>query len=287
MTSLRIQHRTTYRYRTAVAFGPHRLMLRPRESRDLQLTGFEFVVTPTPQVTWAQDVWGNAVATATFQSMHDTMVVDSVAQIELGATAWPIFDIAASAIVYPFRYSQDEWMDLGALTVRQYPDPEGHLDGWARAIVRGPTTDTLSLLKDLSAAVPAAILYQDREEEGTQTPVETLARGWGSCRDFAVLFAEAARSLGFGARIVSGYLRDADTAGVRTVGAGATHAWAEVYVPGAGWITFDPTNRSVGGANLIPVAVVRDIRQAVPVAGSFVGLSDTLVGMSVEVTVTG
>jgi transglutaminase-like putative cysteine protease len=108
------------------------------------------------------------------------------------------------------------------------------LAGWARAIVRAPATDTLSLLKDLSAAVPAAILYQDREEEGTQTPVETLARGRGSCRDFAVLFAEAARSLGFGARIVSGYLRDADPAGVRSVGAGATNAWAEVYVPGAG-----------------------------------------------------
>jgi transglutaminase-like putative cysteine protease len=287
MTSLSIRHRTTYRYGEAVAFGPHRLMLRPRESRDLQLTGFELVVTPTPQVTWAHDVWGNAIATATFQSMHDTMVVESVAQIELGTADWPIFDIAASAIVYPFQYSQDDWMDLGALTVQQYPDTDGRLAGWARAIVRGPTTDTLSLLKDLSAAIPNAILYQDREEEGTQTPVETLARGWGSCRDFAVLFAEAARSLGFGARIVSGYLKDADPAGVRSVGAGATHAWAEVYVPGAGWITFDPTNRSVGGANLIPVAVVRDIKQAVPVAGSFVGPSDALIGMNVEVSVTG
>jgi transglutaminase-like putative cysteine protease len=287
MARLRIHHRTTYRYREAVTFGPHRLMLRPRESRDLQLIGFEMELTPSPQVTWAQDVWGNAVATATFRSMHDTMVVDSVAQIELGAAAWPIFDIAASAIVYPFQYSQDEWLDLGALTIQQYPDPEGRLGGWARAIVRGPATDTLSLLKDLSAAVPAAILYQDREAEGTQTPVETLARGWGSCRDFAVLFAEAARSLGFGARIVSGYLRDADPAGVRSVGSGATHAWAEVYVPGAGWITFDPTNRSVGGSNLIPVAVVRDIKQAVPVAGSFVGPSDALIGMTVEVSVTG
>jgi transglutaminase-like putative cysteine protease len=286
MMSLRIHHRTTYRYREAVTFGPHRLMLRPRESRDLRLIGFEMVVTPTPQVTWAHDVWGNAVATATFQSMHETMVVDSVAQIELGAAAWPIFDIAASAIVYPFQYSHDEWMDLGALTVQQYPDPEGRLAEWARAIVRGPTTDTLSLLKDLSAAIPNAILYQDREEEGTQAPVETLARGWGSCRDFAVLFADAVRSLGFGARIVSGYLKDTDPAGVRAVGAGATHAWAEVYVPGAGWITFDPTNRSVGGANLIPVAVVRDIKQAVPVAGSFVGPSDTLIGMNVEVSVT-
>jgi transglutaminase-like putative cysteine protease len=141
-------------------------------------------------------------------------------------------------------------------------------------------------LKDLCAAVPNAILYQDREAEGTQTPLQTLSRGWRSCRDFAVLFADAARSLGFGARIVSGYLKDAGASGLGAVGAGATHAWAEVYVPGAGWITFDPTNRSVGGANLIPVAVVRDIRQAVPVAGSFVGPSDALIGMTVEVSVT-
>jgi transglutaminase-like putative cysteine protease len=287
MISLRIHHRTTYRYRQPVAFGPHRLMLRPRESRDLRLIEFELVVTPPAKVTWAHDVWGNAVASAGFQSMHDMMVVESVALIELDAAAWPVFDIAASAIVYPFQYSPDEWTDLGALTVLQYQDPDGRLAAWARGIVRGPTTDTLSLLKDLCAAIPNAILYQDREEEGTQTPLQTLSRGWGSCRDFAVLFADAARSLGFGARIVSGYLKDAGPAGLGPVGAGATHAWAEVFVPGAGWITFDPTNRSVGGANLIPVAVVRDIRQAVPVAGSFVGPSDALIGMTVEVSVRG
>ena len=111
--------------------------------------------------------------------------------------------------------------------------------------------------------------YQSRDDEGTQSPTQTLDRGWGSCRDFAVLFVEAARSLGFGARIVSGYLYQPDQSSVGSRGAGSTHAWAEVYVPGAGWITFDPTNRSVGGFNLIPVAVARDIRQAMPVARQF------------------
>jgi transglutaminase-like putative cysteine protease len=287
VTNLRIHHRTTYRYRQPVVFGPHRLMVRPRESRELRLTGFEVRVTPEARVTWALDVWGNAVATAAFFSMHDTMVVECFSEIELDTADWPVFEIAASAIVYPFLYSPDEWTDLGALTVPQHPDPQGRLAAWTRRIVRGATTDTLALLKDLSAAIPNAILYQDREAEGTQTPLETLDRGWGSCRDFAVLFAEAARGLGFGARIVSGYLKDSGASGLATIGAGATHAWAEVYVPGAGWITFDPTNRSVGGANLIPVAVVRDIRQAVPVAGSFNGPSDALIGMEVEVSVTG
>ena len=116
--------------------------------------------------------------------------------------------------------------------------------------------------------------------------MQTLDRGWGACRDLAILFVEAARCLGFGARIVSGYLHNQNAGAVGSTGAGSTHAWAEVYVPGAGWITFDPTNRSVGNFNLIPVAVGRDIGQVIPVAGSFSGTSDALLEMSVEVEVT-
>jgi len=187
---------------------------------------------------------------------------------------------------YPFRYSDDEWTDLGALALPQFADPEGVRRNWAQRFVGGSRTDTLSLLRDLSAGVSEAVRYQSREDEGTQTPVETLNRGWGSCRDFAVLFTEAARVLGFGARIVSGYLYNPDQRSVGSSDAGSTHAWAEVFVPGAGWITFDPTNRSLGGFNLIPIAVARDIRQAIPVSGSFVGNTGAFAGMSVEVRVT-
>jgi len=286
LITLKIHHRTTYRYRQPVSLGPHRLMLRPRESRDLRLISSDAVVTPAAVVTWAHDVFGNAVAMANFQAMADNLVIDSIAEVQLNAAAWPVFDIAATAISYPFRYSDDEWIDLGALANQQYSDPAGKLSSWARAFVRSNPTDTLALLKDLSAGVPAQISYQSREDEGTQTPIQTLNRGWGSCRDFAVLFVEAARSLGFGARIVSGYLYNPDQDFVGSRGAGSTHAWAEVYVPGAGWITFDPTNRSVGGVNLIPVAVARDIRQTMPVAGSFVGMTDAFQGMTVEVAIT-
>jgi transglutaminase-like putative cysteine protease len=261
-------------------------MLRPRESRDLRLVASDVTVTPAATVTWAQDVFGNAVATATFQATTDALVIDSVAELELNAVAWPVFDVAASAICYPFRYSDDEWIDLGALTIQQYPDPTGRLRSWARAFVRSDPTDTLSLLKDLSAGVSGWISYQSREDEGTQSPTQTLDRSWGSCRDFAVLFVEAVRCLGFGARIVSGYLYQPDQNIAASTDAGSTHAWAEVFVPGAGWITFDPTNRSVGGFNLIPVAVARDIRQTMPVAGSFAGMTDAFQGMSVEVRVT-
>jgi transglutaminase-like putative cysteine protease len=269
-----------------VTLGPHRLLLRPRESRDLRLIAISLTINPQPVVTWAQDVFGNSVATATFQTMTDTLVIESVASLELYATAWPVFDMAASAISYPFRYSDDEWRDLGALTVQHYPDPAGRLLAWARAFVRGDTTDTLALLKDLSFGVSSSIGYQIRTDEGTQSPGETLDRGLGSCRDFAVLFLEAARCLGFGGRIVSGYLYNPDRSPTAPPDTDTTHAWAEIFVPGAGWITFDPTNRGVGGFNLIPVAVARDIRQAMPVAGSFVGATDAFMGMTVAVSVT-
>jgi transglutaminase-like putative cysteine protease len=261
-------------------------MLRPRENRDLRLISNNVAITPAAAVTWAHDVFGNAIATATFQTMTDTLIIDSAAELELRAAAWPVFDIAASALFYPFRYSDDDLIDLGALVVPQYPDPAGRLRGWAQAFVYGNPTDTLALLKDLNAGVSGWINYQSRDDEGTQSPVQTLDRGWGSCRDFAVLFVEAARSLDFGARIVSGYLYNPDQDAAVSPGAGSTHAWAEVYVPGAGWITFDPANRGVGGFNLIPVAVARDIRQVMPVTGSFVGMTDAFLGMTVEVHVT-
>jgi transglutaminase-like putative cysteine protease len=262
-------------------------MLSPRETRDLRLISSHVAVTPAATMTWAQDVFGNSVATAVFAAMTDRLVVESVVELRHYAAAWPVFDIAAAAISFPFAYSGDDRIDLGALAICRYADPIGRLRDWARGFVRSNPTDTLSLLKDLSAGVSAWVSYQSREDEGTQTPIETLDRGWGSCRDFAVLFVEAARSLGFGARIVSGYLFNPDERFVGSSGPGSTHAWGEVFVPGAGWITFDPTNRSVGGANLIPVAVARSIDQATPVIGSFVGMTDAFHDMAVEVSVTG
>ncbi|MEW5424571.1 transglutaminase domain-containing protein [Amorphus sp. 3PC139-8] len=285
MTTLTVHHRTTYRYRAPMVFGPHRLILRPRESRTLRLHTHDLAISPTGIVTWAHDVAGNAVATATFAGQADTLVIDSVAELTLDVDEWPVFPIAASATTYPFLLSEDEMTDLGALRLQAYLDSAGQLRDWAQGFVAGMRTDTLSLLKDVSNGVVAQIVYEERDDEAAQTPVETLARGRGSCRDFAVLFVDAVRSLGFGARIVSGYLYDPDRDAVGSAGAGSTHAWAEVYVPGAGWIMFDPTNRSVGGFNLIPVAVARHIRQTMPVSGSFVGDAAAFETLDVKVTV--
>jgi transglutaminase-like putative cysteine protease len=260
-------------------------MLRPRESQDVRLVASEVNLTPNGTLRWAYDVFGNAVATATFGVPTDTLVIDSVARVELSAAVYPVFDIAASAITYPFLYSDDEWTDLGALAVQQYPD-DGRMRTWAQGFVASNPTDTLSLLQDLNTGVANRVAYMAREDEGTQSPSQTLAFGQGSCRDLATLFIEAVRSLGLGGRIVSGYLYDPTQALVGSADAGSTHAWGEVYLPGAGWITFDPTNRRMGGANLIPVAVARDIRHAMPVVGSFMGPQDAFQDMVVEVRVT-
>jgi transglutaminase-like putative cysteine protease len=277
-----IAHRTHYSYARPVAFSPHRLMLRPRENRELRVMAFDIITNPPSSLTWAQDVFGNAIATATFAAEADSLTISSIAKLELTGSAWPVFPIAASALNYPFQYSAGERADLGALLSPQYGDTTGRLSVWTAGLVRSNPTDTLALLKDLNASVSAAVCYQAREEQGTQSPAHTLNVGRGSCRDMAILFVEAARVLGFGARIVSGYIFHPS----QPPGDGTTHAWAEVFVPGAGWITFDPTHRQLGGHNLIPVAVARDVPQATPVSGSYVGADNDLLRLTVTVRVT-
>jgi transglutaminase-like putative cysteine protease len=208
--------------------------------------------------------------------------------VDQKAAEWPLFKIAPHAHSFPFNYSKDERSALGALLVPEYPDPQRQVASWARSIVAGEGTDTLSLLQDLSNASRDGILYAERELEGTQAPGETLSCSSGSCRDLATLFIEAARHLGLGARAVSGYLFDPPRPGCAEVPQhGSTHAWAEVYLPCAGWIAFDPTNGRMGEANLIPVASARNITQIKPVEGSFLGAEDAYLGMEVQVAVSG
>lgn len=286
MTRIRISHTTVYHYRNAVSLNPHRLMLRPRESRELQLVSHDLTLSPDATIAWAHDVSGNAVATASFAGRTDTLRIESNVVLDLTGNPWPIFNIAATALRFPFFYSNDDRADLGALAIQQYLDPMGRLKKWALSFARGGAPDTLELLKAISHGVSEALQYEVRESEGTQTPNESLDRGKGSCRDFAMLFAEAVRSLDMGARIVSGYLYDPQRSATGSAGSGSTHAWAEVYLPGAGWINFDPTNRSVGGFNLVPVAVARDIALLMPVSGSYAGAADAFAGMEVEVRVS-
>ena len=282
MIRLAVHHLTTYRYRRPVVFGSHRLMIRPRDGHDLRVIESELMLSPRADVRWTYDVFGNSIATARFSGPAPTLTVESRLVLDRFSDVEPRSEIDLQGRNFPFGYSEDDRIDLGALRLPQTPDPGFRLARWAAQFVAIRPTDTLALLADINTGISAWVFYQSRDEEGTQTPLETLDRGWGSCRDIAVLMLEAVRCLGFGARIVSGYHATANGgAGM----AGSTHAWIEVFVPGPGWITFDPTNGTIGDDTLVPVARGRSIRDVVPVAGSFVGVPDDFLGLDVAVSV--
>lgn len=280
---LSVHHITTYRYARPVILQPHRMMLRPRSSHDITVSASSLILSPPAEIDWTQDVFGNLIATARFTGPTAELIITSRLIIEQQAMEWPVFQIAPEAHSFPFQYSADDMADLGAFRMPEHADPAGKMEKWARAFVRGAPTDTLSLLKDINTSILGSVTYRIRDDEGTQTPLDTLALANGSCRDIAALFIAAVRHLGFGARAVSGYLFDPQ---VHAGDHGSTHAWAEVYLPGAGWIAFDPTHRRLGGASLIPVAVARSNRQIMPVVGGYIGTAEDFVAMNVEVSVT-
>ena len=287
MKLLTVRHATTYRYARPVAFGQHRLMLRPRDSHDLRLVSAELTLSPPGNIRWMHDVFGNSVALVDFRAPGGMLSIVSNLKIERYGLEGPVFPIAPEAEFYPFIYSSSDRVDLGRLLEQHYPDPDGTLARWADSFVTSRPMRTLDLLKNLNAALAPHIVYGERHELGTQSPAETLRNKSGACRDFAMVLIEAARYLGFGARFVSGYLYDpALDKGEATPATAATHAWAEIYLPGAGWIEYDPTDVLIGGETLIRVAVTRDPSQAVPITGSYTGASADFLGMSVEVTVT-
>lgn len=288
MKSLTVRHVTTYRYGRPVAFGPHRLMLRPRDSHDLRLVRTELALSPRATIRWLHDVFGNSVAIARFSEEAAELRIESVLHLERYGLERPVFELETEAAEYPFVYSSEDRTDLGRQLERHSPDPTGAIERWAKGFVASRPTSTLGLLADINNTIKAQFAYEAREQEGTQAPMETLQKLSGTCRDYAFLMMEAVRSLGFGARFVSGYLYDPKLDGQSedgTLGAGATHAWCEIYLPGAGWVEYDPTNALIGSESLIRVAVTRDPTQAVPVAGSFTGAANDYEGMSVEVTV--
>ncbi len=290
MTVLFVRHRTEYQYKQPVALSEHRLMSRPRDSHDLRLLDTALMVDPMPsEVRWLHDVFGNSIAVATFGDKSDSLVFESTFHAQHYPLPETTIWIEPYARQLPFNYSGEDSADLARTQERQYPDPEHAIDQWAKFHVDAtPERDTLSVLVGMTTAIRRDFQYSRREEIGVQTPTETLHSRSGSCRDFAVFMMEAVRSIGLAARFVSGYLYDEQLigAGGGMVGGGATHAWLQVYLPGAGWVEFDPTNAIVGGRNLIRVAVARQASQAAPLSGGFIGAADDFLSMHVTVEVT-
>jgi transglutaminase-like putative cysteine protease len=288
MARLTVQHTTTYRYRQPVAFGEHRIMYRPRDSYDQRLVAAHIDIDPVPaSLHWMHDVFNNCVAVARFSCRSDELRFCSTITLDHLPDDGLEFPIAESARRFPFSYDQEDIPDLLRSIERQYADRNNELMQWARRFTRGSESiATQDLLVSMTRAIRHDFTYVRREEMGIQPPLQTLKLGSGSCRDFALLMMEAVRALGFAARFVTGYLYSPSRDGAANRGGGSTHAWVQVYVPGAGWMEFDPTNGIVGSHDLIRVAVARDPAQAVPLWGTWTGFPSDALGLTVEVQVT-
>jgi transglutaminase-like putative cysteine protease len=294
MKLLTVDHKTVYRYATPVALGPHRMLIRPRDSHDMRLLDTRLIIEPAPsRLTWLHDVFSNSVAVAEFNGRTDTLSIESRIVLRRYPAATPpdleLFPLASSAESYPFRYADDDLPDLLHLIRRHYPDPNDDVKRWAAGfLLNAKETPTRHLLLAMTQAIKTDFVYRPREREGTQPPAETLALRSGTCRDYALLMMEGLRALGLATRFITGYLYDpgVDACQDAMIGGGATHAWVSVYLPGTGWTEFDPTNGCESGANLIPVAATRDPGQAIPISGTWSGGAGDFERLTVEVNVS-
>jgi len=263
-------------------------MFRPRDSYDQKLLAASLKVSPEPQaVRWTHDVFGNCVAHVSMSHTARELCFETNIRLEHTPQAVPDFCIDEKALLYPFCYPSSEMPDLDSAIRRQFADDGGEVEKWARQFAGGSkVVETGRLLMTLCYAIHEGFSYQRRSAHGTQPPLVTLRSKRGSCRDFALLMMEAVRALGFAARFVTGYIYVPSRDGKLNLGGGSTHAWCQVYLPGAGWVEFDPTNGIVGNRDLIRVAVARHPLQAVPLSGSYYGSASDDLGMTVQVNVT-
>lgn len=279
-----IHHETLYRYARPVHFGTHRLLLRPWEGHDVQIRSSRLITHPVCQIRWVHDVFGNSVALADFSEPSSELKIESGLTVEQYNTNPFDFILEPYALEVPFRYADDCALDISSFCARQFPGDEQAIRNWTLPFLNmDGGAKTMDFLIALTRSVPLYFTYSRREEPGVQSPAQTLRQRSGSCRDFALLLMETGRYFGLAARFVTGYLCAHESLPMEVLASGATHAWAEFYLPGAGWKGFDPTCGILSADRHVRVAVTRDPLQAVPITGSFIGMSGDFLGMEVSV----
>jgi transglutaminase-like putative cysteine protease len=290
MPILDIKHVTTYRYNRPVSFGEHRMMLLPRDDGDQKVLECEIDIRPKPvRLDWSRDIFGNHVATAQFDDRADKLSIVSQVRLNHAPVKFRATDIDYSARRYPFAYSVDYWRDLNRYI--KPPSARRELNSWTAAFLRnGKSADLYELLVGMTQTIKQTIRHVSRHEEGIQDPVQTLTLGSGTCRDVAVLMIAALRSRGIAARFVSGYVHlvdddDEEENEEDDIAGGNTHAWVQAYVPGPGWVDFDPAAGITGNQNLVRVATAQHPREAIPLQGTWYGLSSDHLAMNVAVRV--
>ena len=282
MRRLKISHLTEYRYADIVTLQPHQLLLRPREGPEVHIESSSLSISPKHQVKWHRDALDNATASVEFLETTQRLTIESQVIIQHYEENPLDFLVAEYAVNYPFLYDPKERAELQPFVQPVYPNDCNRVSDWLteQALVQ-PAVQTYVLLDEMCQRIAKSFAYTVREEPGVQFPGQTLSYGQGSCRDFAALFIEACRVLGLASRFVSGYAHAPQSEEWSTT----THAWAEVYLPGAGWKGFDPTAGEMTGARHIPVAVSRHPETVPPVSGSFFGLNNPSPELIVDVRV--
>lgn len=282
MRRLKISHLTEYRFADYVTLQPHQLLLRPREGPEVHIESSSLVISPEHRVKWHRDALDNATAIAEFKEAAQTLSIYSEVIIQHYEENPLDFLVEEYAVNYPFQYDPRERAELQSFLQPVYLNDCDAIHNWFSQMgISRPAMQTYALLDQMCQNIKNFFAYTVREEPGVQSPAQTLFSGQGSCRDFAALFIEGCRSLGLASRFVSGYAHAPGS----EQWSSTTHAWAEVYLPGAGWKGFDPTAGEVTGSRHIPVAVARHPESVPPVAGSFVGLTGSAPELIVDVRV--
>ena len=282
MRRIRIEHITEYRFPVPVTLGAHRLLVRPREGHDIRIESSLLDIKPAYRIEWHREIYGNSLAVVTFLEPAAYLRIASDVIVQHYEDQPLDFSLHPSAEWYPFNYDPLEQIDLVPYQTPVFPRDTKALKAWiTRFCPPGERVETNELLRRLNAAIVERVSYAMREEPGVQSPMETLTLGKGSCRDLATLFIEACRFCGLAARFVSGYLLS--EAAVEDYG--STHAWSEIYLPGAGWRGYDSTSGQLTGPDHIAVAVNRRPDAVPPVSGSFLGPAEPRPTLEVQVRV--
>lgn len=269
MRRLKIEHLTTYEFPTPVQLGPHKLLIRPREGHDIRIESSSLVITPAHRLRWHRDLCGNSVGIVHFTESAAILRVASEFRIQ-HFDEYPLdFIVDPTAVDFPFQYDPGERGELIPYQAACFPQNRGLMSDWVAQFWKpGASIQTFTLLDQMNRHISKHFGYARRDEAGVQSPQETMMAGRGSCRDLATFFLEACRSLGLASRFASGYVHTPGDAGLEPA---STHAWAEVYLPGAGWKGFDSSSGEMTGANHITAAVSRHPADVPPVSGTFFG----------------